>query len=1186
MKARYAIIISLIIVSSLFAGREEDFNFALKLFDDGYFDLAAEQFDRFVDNYPDDVRIPQAYFLRGRSFFRLEKWDEANAAFLRVALQYPENSSAAEAMYLSAQCLKLQEKWEEAARASSAIYDYYPRSEFAARGIVESGIIHRLLGQTGRATAVFQRILQGFPGTAAAATAYFYLAEMAEETDNLDQAMEYYQLAGKITEDDYLLAEIRVRQAFIFNRLGDWEAADRAIQSVENPPEFDQYARLIYAFWRQRRGDFKTAGDIIASILNETGIDSIRYRAELYLADNYYLQENFSEAYELYRSLPPSDSLSLRLGLVSLKLDSADLAVEAFAEVLTSAGSTDNKIVALNELLKLYRQGSIHAGVSSTLESHIPDIKDIPGWEWYAASMGIVSFQEGNYIIAREFFNLLDRVKSNWSDDVEYYLGTIAEAGGDTAEALAHYRKVLDEYPGGDFADEAGSRLEWLRVFIPVENLMEEMAGLSARSYNFPNDGVRALKWGQFYFRSFKNYSKAAEHFKIALQSGALSENEAEEALGLLTRCYEILSRNDPAMADSAGASMRTYIESHPQGEFAQRYGLHLLRLRVSAIEDTFASQKDYIDGLLELLNEHPQGGSRAEIMAEIVRIFTRCPPDYQRGIRYADTLLSESPDCEYAGRVMLDRARAKLASSDNIGAMEDYSAYVERSPKGSLIVEAVLGLVSIEPDLDKKISKVRELLKDYYYHSGCPALNEQLGDLYMQRKNYDDALRQYLLFTDGEVQQGSTDIEYKIGLAYQLSGDLVSAQEFLLDYIVSYPDGAHRDEALFILGELSEGTDRTPVALRFYQNLVTHGSGTGLDRAALERMAHIYYNIDRCSEGRKLFRQLAESEPDSSKRIEFEANEIIGLYRQGILSIAQEEASLFARRYRKYGELKRYQADFYLEKGKFLASEKNFNQALKAFKTISRKYQETQAAIEAEYETGKIFLITNRFEEALDILTAMPEKYPDNEILSLVYITLGTFYYRQRQMQNALVAFQRALDDTAAARLWPLALQNLSITYKDLGLYEAAISTIKRYIELFPNREDIPRKRFDAALMHLSLREYRRAIEELRQVELSAEGEFKVEVQFYLGEAYFEKGDFERAVLEYMKVKYLDPIGGLDWAVTAIYKAAQGYEKLGKYDEARKLYDEIIGRYGENSDFGRGAKKRLDAIKPQGSAR
>jgi tetratricopeptide (TPR) repeat protein len=409
--------------------------------------------------------------------------------------------------------------------------------------------------------------------------------------------------------------------------------------------------------------------------------------------------------------------------------------------------------------------------------------------------------------------------------------------------------------------------------------------------------------------------------------------------------------------------------------------------------------------------------------------------------------------------------------------------------------------------------------------------------------------------------------------------GNLLEAQEYYLDYAVNNPDGKHWGEAILGLAEISESLDRAPVALKFYQDLVTRGEKNQFGTTAIKRMADIYYRIGRYSEGVDLYRQLANNDTSSEIQLDYTIKVIIGLYRQGLMESAQSEVTAFTKKYKKSPQLPNCQAIFLLEKAKAQAKEKNFNEALTTLQLVSTKYPKSTILPEVEYEIGKIQLITNHFEEALGILSNMPNKYPNHEILPSVYLTLGTYYYRQSDFQNALLSFQEVLDNTQGRDLWPTALKNLELTYKDLGLYEAALSIVNRYLELFPYSEDALLKRLDAAQILLQLRDYDRAIQRLQDLLPLASQEMRVEAQFYLGEAYFQKGDFSQAVLEYMKVKYLDPGGGLDWAVTAIYNAGICYEKLGKLEEAKKMYQDIISRWGVNSDYGKGAKKRIDFL-------
>ena len=1179
------IICSLIFIISLdaLAGREEDFIFAQKLYTDGYYDLAAEQFADFIEKYPDDSRLSLAYFMRGKALFELEDWNQARAAFLRVALEFSQSKQAPEALYLSAHCQKNQQQWEDAARSFLSVNDYYPKSEFAAKGIVEAGIIYRLLGQNERAAAVFDRIVRTYPGTMSAAMSYFYLAEIAEENQDDNQALQYYLLAGKIAEKSDILAQTRIRRALIFYRQGDWDSAQYEIDQVQNPPEYLQYAYLIEGIWAQKSGDYTEAQKILTDILQNTKNDSIKFKAQCALADNYYLTSDYTTALLLTENLPPTDSLFLKLGLLYQALDSIDLAVEAFANAVKIEGDIEIDALALNHLKNIYAAGTSNLQISAVFSSYLPGLKNLPQWDNFALNLGIIAFRENNFQLSRGFLKQLEGIESPWSDDAAYYLARICELEGKTAEAIGLYSKFNSNFPGSDYAQEIQSRIEKLRDSIPAENLMEEIARLSAASMEFQNKSELALNWGKLYYEGFKDYSKACEQLKLALNPDGLPPHQKGMALGLLAKALLKISEKQPELADSARSTMKIYLRQNAHLEYAGYFNYLLLKHQVASIANTEQRNSAYIKGLEEILQKYPNDKIIPKILIELSNAYNQFPDGAEKTLSYSQFLLDKFPQSAFIQNALISKAGALLTLGDAEGAKAEYERYVQDYPQGFAMFNARLQLAELAFDRETKINLLKEITEDFYYHSQITEVMEQLGDLYSSAGQYDQALYYYLAVTEDYnyslFSQNTSEIVYKIGLTYQLKGDPKEAQKHLLEYAVTNPQGRFWEQAIMTLAEISLDTEHMPAALKFYQNLISHSSDPSVIETALQRTADIYYKIGKYSDGREIYLQLADNSSGQDLKMEYSAQATIGLYRQGLLQTAREEAIAFGKQFKNSPVLEEYQAKFYLEKGKALTLEKNFNQAMKALEYIPKKYPQTAAVVEAQYEIGKIYLVTNHFEEALEILTKIPGDYPLHPILPAVYITLGTHYYRQAQLQNALYSFQKVLDDSSGRQYWQMAMKSLEMTYKDLGLYEAALSMVNKYLETYPYADDHLLKKLDAAQLLIQLREYDRAIVKLKELLPLAAEEMKVEVQFYIAEAYFEKGDFQQAVLEFMKVKYIDPGTGLDWTVTAIYNAGKCYEKLGQYDEALKMYQEIIDRWGANSDYGKGAQNRIEYL-------
>jgi tol-pal system protein YbgF len=82
---------------------------------------------------------------------------------------------------------------------------------------------------------------------------------------------------------------------------------------------------------------------------------------------------------------------------------------------------------------------------------------------------------------------------------------------------------------------------------------------------------------------------------------------------------------------------------------------------------------------------------------------------------------------------------------------------------------------------------------------------------------------------------------------------------------------------------------------------------------------------------------------------------------------------------------------------------------------------------------------------------------------------------------------------------------------------------------------------------------------------------------QFWIGETYFLKKDFERAILEYEKAMVKYPEG--DKIPAALFKQALAFLELGDKANTRNLLKRVIEKY-PHSEQAEMAKKKLETIK------
>lgn len=119
-----------------------------------------------------------------------------------------------------------------------------------------------------------------------------------------------------------------------------------------------------------------------------------------------------------------------------------------------------------------------------------------------------------------------------------------------------------------------------------------------------------------------------------------------------------------------------------------------------------------------------------------------------------------------------------------------------------------------------------------------------------------------------------------------------------------------------------------------------------------------------------------------------------------------------------------------------------------------------------------------------------------------------------------------------------------------------------------------------DLGQYYMALEQYDLAREQYQSLMPVADVDNELACQFYLGEILEKEGRLKEAIIEYLKVRYIGKQSKLNWVITAIYNAGRCYEKLGKTENARMMYQEIVEREGLASPFGRKALQQVNRLK------
>jgi tetratricopeptide (TPR) repeat protein len=219
--------------------------------------------------------------------------------------------------------------------------------------------------------------------------------------------------------------------------------------------------------------------------------------------------------------------------------------------------------------------------------------------------------------------------------------------------------------------------------------------------------------------------------------------------------------------------------------------------------------------------------------------------------------------------------------------------------------------------------------------------------------------------------------------------------------------------------------------------------------------------------------------------------------------------------------------------------------------------------------------------QEAIQQLQKVLESFPDAPIIPRVHLALGNLYYNTEKWDESIRNYRTIVDDSSADKqLLPIAMSNVIESYEAAGIFDAALAYTRRYLELFPNNEDSFDKKIKIGILYQRLGYNDQSVIHLQSLLAEAGSDLEGEIRYYIAEANFNKGDYQQAILDFLKVPYLvTKKGKIDWTANSLYMSGQAYEKMGRYEQALRMYQQIIDRTGIDATFKAAAKKEIDRV-------
>jgi tetratricopeptide (TPR) repeat protein len=574
--------------------------------------------------------------------------------------------------------------------------------------------------------------------------------------------------------------------------------------------------------------------------------------------------------------------------------------------------------------------------------------------------------------------------------------------------------------------------------------------------------------------------------------------------------------------------------------------------------------------------------------MSDIVRL--RMGKLYEQ----ADSLAAAGAEYAEAGRTSSNPRVAEEAAYGSLGLLLRLDAADSALGAGTRFLAAypasahAAGVLSRLGDLAMTKKKpllaagfYQKLTGEFGYTTLALQAQEKLAEALAAAGSTDAAIQVYSEIYERQREDPMGDGEPSVSVLLALgklqreAGNTAEAKRLLTAVLARDQSGTIAGEAYTTLGLIYRAEGLREAATSYFRHAETAAPGAGVTRD----IADLLFESGDYRDAIKEYTQLSGTSAGDTERQYFDSRIILALIRNGNGPDAEKAIAVFDR---KYGDAQDDIALFDLEKGLLQFRREEYAGAMKAFQHVADKFEDSPSGPTAMYWIGKTLEATEKPGEAVDHLEKLLAAHPQAPVITRVHLALGNLYYGAEKWDQAIKHYRIVVDDPHPDQeLVPSAMSNLIETYEVAAAYDGALTLARRYLELYPNAEDALDKKIKIGILYDHLGYYDQAALQLQSLLDEAGSDLEGEIRYYIAEANYHKGDYQQAILDFLKVPYLvTKKGKIDWTANSLYMSGQSYEKMGRYDQALTMYQQIVDRAGIDETFKSAARKEIDRVR------
>lgn len=1212
---KHFIIIVLCLFSIIYAqqyNESNDFSYAIKLFNEGFYDIAAQQFSSFVNHYPSSDRLADAKYYLAESLYRIKDYQNARIEFQSLAVTFPDHERAPQAWKMVGEIYQILGNHQDAAKAFETVKVLYPSHPLAPQSLLRAAEAYSQLNLFPQADRVIKEFLDRYVEAPEYPEGHLIYGNLLTQQGDFDRAKSEFERAASLSKDRDISAKANLGIASVYNKLGLLSQTVSYYQNAMTLNANSSTARsAVFSLARihQDMGDWDKAIALLEKREGDFTTSEDQLRVNMMLAQSYFLRKDYSSARKILD----------RTATFSAPLDTKRMIHFYSAGCYQEEGKTPQAIAEYESILLPSDQDT---GFAECLPAAYVNLIKIylQSLNLQKARQSIADFhkkyptknegEELHFLLIRKAFDIgeislaVDEMQkfnaeypgSGFQDNLMYAAGNAFFKKGNYAESRKYYEKIGESYYCNEDFDSVRLKLEFINSYLYRGDGMgvSELARLMGKILTGEEQTKVLLDLGVVYLRDLKDFNAAADIFEKCT-SEARDSSTVGKALYYLSETYmaqaQIEAFPDAPQEEQSERAIQNLKKAMEYIRFVPHPDSLMFHFLAWTIPPDNSNSAKAMEFWKHFENAYPASPLLPEAQFRLAEISSALG-DAENAYRYFNKIIAGKGDSYFPGKAYWEKAvllEKNKKRQEAIQTLKDFLLNIPQHPYRARAYWQLANYHAVMGDYATAAKFLEELLRLYGYTDYAREAPVKIVDYYISNGDYVTAfsfiqvqLNGVTIYDDPIVKYymptPDADFYFYAGKArYQLK-EYGESRSNIMNYLSLSGNQLNRGEAFYILGKISYDEGNNEATLTYFSLINATDSPLFFNKGN-EIAADIHFTQRDFGQARTKYEALVAATDDINKKIYYEAQRLRCLVNEENSKLLGSGMAAFQRQYKNHPEFDSYLASVEFEEGKRDYLSKNFNNALNHFSTILKKYKRSGYADDALYYQGLCYTTLNKSDEALDKLTKFLKEYPNSSIIGDVYITIANLYIRGEKTELAMSSLQKAVETAATPESKRNAISSLIKLYKNLGMWDGALRLAREYVEEFPHAEDIVDKKILIGICLTSLNRYSEAIDYLKKVKFEATAEQEPEIQFYVGEAYFNAGRYEEAIGEFVKIPLLSKKTKLQWEASALYYSGQAYEKLARVDDAVRMYREIVERPGILLELKREAQQRIDFL-------